>query len=179
MGKVTLPLLKLRELEARIQARSDAMRADHAFWPCAREPGCDHCCRTLPRLPVVTKTEWENLSAAIDTLGAIERDLVRQRIRTIGTQAPLTCPLLDERGACSVYEARPIGCRTYGFYTERDAGLHCEKVTAAIEREGMKNAIVWGNGEAVAHDLAPLGEAKSLDAWLREDDGGRQLCRED
>lgn len=78
--------------------------------------------------------------------------------------------MLDEtRGACRVYEARPVACRTYGFYTERDAGLHCRKVSAAVREHDAEQRVVWGNGEAIAYDLRDLGEPRPVDAWLRDD----------
>ncbi len=77
--------------------------------------------------------------------------------------------MLDEdRGACTVYAARPIACRTYGFYTERDAGLHCDRVTRAVEAHASDGSppILWGNGEAIAEDMRTLGELASLAEWM-------------
>ena len=152
----------LHVLDGRIAARAGATRAEHPWWPCA--DGCDHCCRSLARLPEITRAEWERLSPAIDALS--DRDVVRARIRAAPRSGPVTCPMLDrEHGSCRVYDARPIACRTYGFYTERDGGLHCHLVTRAIEGH---DDVVWGNGEAVARDLDALGEKQTLDRWLDE-----------
>lgn len=75
--------------------------------------------------------------------------------------------MLDrERGSCLVYAARPVACRTYGFYTERDGGLHCQEVGHAVERNDAASAVVWGNGEAVADDLKAFGETASLREWM-------------
>lgn len=160
----------LHTLDARIEARSCATSETHAFWPCAK--GCDDCCRSLPHLPNVTRAEWERLRHALATLP--DAEAVRAIIRRGGeTRSGKTvCPLLDQvAGACRVYEARPISCRTYGYYTEWDAGLHCDKVTRAVREHEADGAVTWGNGEAIAQDLRALGETKRIDAWLRDDDG--------
>jgi Fe-S-cluster containining protein len=155
--------VSLAVLDALVEERAARTRAEHPWWPCAE--GCDTCCRSLPTQPVVTRDEWERLSAAIDTLSTPVRDRVRARIRDGHVTPSRVCPMLDEaRGACLVYDARPVACRTYGFYAERDAGLHCEKVTRAVAEQGAD--VVWGNGEAVAAELRGLGEARTLGAWL-------------
>jgi uncharacterized protein len=158
--RVALPLL-----DAEIDARVSSLRDAHAYWPC--KEGCDLCCRSLPHLPTISKVEWLRLSTAIEALPLEVRDAVYERARLAPATGPLTCPLLErERGACLVYDARPIACRTYGYYAERDAGLHCERVTAAISEHGESEAIVWGNGEAIATAMRSHGEPVSLAEWM-------------
>jgi uncharacterized protein len=162
MTRVSLPLL-----DRRIEARARATREAHAYWPCAE--GCDLCCRSLPHLPTIAREEWQRVWEALAALADGEReDVVARTLAAAGRQGPLTCPLLDARGACRVYDARPIACRTYGFYTERDAGLHCDLVTRTIDERGIADAVVWGNGEAVLREMRALGEPVALDVWLRE-----------
>ena len=164
--KRTLPVLGA--LHVRIAARSASLRDEYPFWPCAE--GCDHCCRTLPSLPVVTAAEWQALREALTALPGPERADVERRILDANGKGPLPCPLLDEkRGMCRVYEARPIVCRTYGFYTDWDAGLYCHKVATAVAQNGAAETVVWGNGEAISYDMKELGETRTLDAWLREE----------
>jgi Fe-S-cluster containining protein len=119
----------------------------------------------------VTKTEWERLEPALS-------DAQKERLRSPIGPAPVTCPLLGDDGACTVYAVRPIACRTYGFYVgrvphtarapegraERDAGLHCAKVTEAVG----ETPVVWGNGEAIAQDLRAHGPERSLAERLRD-----------
>ena len=155
----------LTVLDARVEARAKATRDVHTWWPCAE--GCDHCCRSLPHLPTITKPEWERLRDAITALSAADRDEIASRTAAAPASGPLTCPMLDlERGSCLVYEARPIACRTYGFYTERDAGLHCNEVTRAVEQHAGEAPVVWGNGEAIADDMKPFGKVASLREWI-------------
>ena len=162
MPRVSLPLL-----DEAIDARARATREEHPFWPCA--VGCDACCRSLPHLPTIAAEEWARVWDAIATLeDDVRAGVIARTLAAAGATGPLTCPLLDgARGACRVYDARPIACRTYGFYTERDAGLHCERVTRAIDERGVQSAVVWGNGEAVLRERRARGEAVALDVWLR------------
>ena len=159
-ARLTLPVL-----DARIEARAKATRAEHPWWPCGE--GCDACCRSLPHLPTITRPEWDRLSEALAQLPAELQGNIRERTRALATATgPVTCPMLDrEAGSCLVYAARPIACRTYGFYTERDAGLHCDKVTRAVE-EKSRGAVLWGNGEAIADDMKLFGELASLAEWM-------------
>jgi Fe-S-cluster containining protein len=78
---------------------------------------------------------------------------------------PITCPLLDlATGACRVYEARPLACRTYGFYTSYDGGRWC----ARIEASGIAETVVVGNLDAFEQRMdAELGETASLLSWWR------------
>lgn len=160
-GPVTLPIL-----DARIEARATATRQAHPWWPCAK--GGDLCCRSLPHLPTITRAEWERLREALTALPPAVEEATRARTAEVsGAPAPITCPMLDrESGACLVYAARPIACRTYGFYTERDAGLHCSRVTTAVEENARDEPVVWGNGEAIADDMKRFGELASLEKWM-------------
>ena len=166
MGGATQPRVFLPVLDGRIEARARATREAHPFWPCAE--GCDACCRSLPHLPTITRAEWARLRDALLALPEPTRAEIVRRARA-PQATPVTCPMLDRtRGACLVYEARPIACRTYGFYTERDAGLHCEHVTRAIAEHGVADQVIWGNGEAIARELRPLGEPESLRELVEE-----------
>ena len=77
---------------------------------------------------------------------------------------PFTCALLDtESGACLVYEARPIECRTYGFYLERDGVLGCELIEALAAEPSN---VIWGNHEAVMVAQEEFGPLAPLYEWL-------------
>lgn len=99
----------------------------YAQWSC---PSSTECCRfgITGRQPYVTSIEVAALERArlqrgLPALTGTSRKRARQA-RT-GRALPITqdpdreqvCPLLDARQRCSVYEARPLGCRT--FYCER------------------------------------------------------------
>ena len=87
--------------------------------------GCDMCCRHLSLFPVEAvfiRFTMENVDEPISTL--IHKN-AHDRIED--PDGP--CPLLD-KGACLLYQARPIICRTHGLpvLVEGDGGLrvdHC------------------------------------------------------
>ncbi len=92
-------------------------------------------------------------------------DTARQRIlASASASRPVVCPLLDlASGACLVYDARPIACRAYGFYAERELVLGCRRIES-IGREVP--GILWGNHEALEDRIRSLGPAAELSEWL-------------
>ena len=70
--------------------------------------GCSDCCRHLSLFPV----EGAALAEAVETLPAAEADRIRCRARESAPDGP--CPLLED-GACLLYGARPLICRTHGM----------------------------------------------------------------
>ena len=70
--------------------------------------GCDGCCRHIAVFPV----EAAYLAKAVACLPAAEATAVRIRARNTPADGP--CPLLID-GACQVYAARPLICRTQGL----------------------------------------------------------------
>ena len=135
------------------------MIAGRGDWPCRR--GCDRCCRNLAAIPQLTRAEWERLRGRIRELPAA----VHARILELTDLRPVVCPLLDsDSGACLVYEQRPIACRAYGFYRERESGLYCPEIEAAVER-GEFDGVIWGNFESVR----PREEATSLLTWYQQE----------
>ena len=91
---------------------------------------------------------------------------IRERIEAATTLAPFTCPLLErETGACLVYDQRPVACRTYGFYVERDKGLYCGLIRERVER-GEVQDVIWGNQELVDRQLDTLGPRIGFREWF-------------
>ena len=87
--------------------------------------------------------------------------------------APITCPLLDlATGSCPVYAQRPVACRTYGFYVQRDLGLYCRDIESRVA-DGALADVVWGNHDAIDQRLAGLGESRALTDWLERWDSGK------
>ncbi|MBN8730406.1 MAG: YkgJ family cysteine cluster protein [Acidobacteria bacterium] len=153
---------ELRILQNEIDARASATVEAQPFWPCRR--GCDHCCRHLAGLPVVTPPEEELLREGIAALDEATRAGVAERFRVLGErpERPVVCPLLDEAtGACLVYEQRPVACRTYGFYVERDRGLYCGTIEGAVAA-GEYGDVVWGNQAGVEAKMAGWGRSRTL-----------------
>lgn len=146
-----------------VQARVESMIQARGDWPCRK--GCDDCCRRLASIPLVSRREWNEICSALDELPPDAANTARARIRdSAAASRPFTCPLLDrDSGACIVYSARPVECRTYGFYVERDRVLGCERIEA-VAAEAPE--VIWGNHETVGSDLRSLGDAAPLYEWL-------------
>lgn len=70
--------------------------------------GCDACCRHISLFPV----EAAALARALSRRCSGETGQVRRRARLALSEG--ACPLLQD-GACLLYEARPIICRTHGL----------------------------------------------------------------
>jgi Fe-S-cluster containining protein len=91
---------KVDELSRRIEDRfRDSIS-------CVR--GCDACCRHLTLFPV----EGAALALALKELDPDSADHIRSRARGALPDGP--CPLLKD-GACLLYRARPLICRTHGL----------------------------------------------------------------
>lgn len=168
MSEITaLPLL-YAEIEARVQA----IRTDHPEWLCAK--GCAGCCRRLAAVPQLTAAEWDLLQQGLAALAPQRLGEVRRNIEALsGAQSsPVTCPLLDRTtNACLVYAQRPVACRTYGFYVQRDLGLYCADIESSVAR-GELDDVVWGNHDRIDQRLAAIGEARALTEWFAREENG-------
>jgi len=102
----------LDELAA-LYAQADRLYAD---WSC---PGSTECCRfgVTGRQPYVTAIELSYLRHALASRGGALVPRRRALPITDDRRRERICPLLDRDGRCSVYAARPLGCRT--FYCDR------------------------------------------------------------
>ena len=98
------PLL-LEELRA-LYADADRL---YAGWSCESSTDCCHFGRT-GREPYVTTIELALIRDALRRAG-------RGRPKRSLPMADRPCELLTSEGRCSIYSARPLGCRT--FYCDR------------------------------------------------------------
>lgn len=154
---------RLYDIDRTIERRAGEIASSHSDWPCRQ--GCDDCCRRLASPPCISEAEWRRIRAALDRLPADAAAAARGRIAASArAERPVTCPLLDTAsGSCLVYDARPVACRAYGFYAERQYVLGCHRI------EGMAEAapdVVWGNHVALEDELAALGARAELREWL-------------
>lgn len=161
----------LAQLHADIDARVESIRGNRPDWLCGK--GCDGCCRRLADVPRLTAAEWallrEGLAAlaperlreiGLDVAALASQPLVIQHAR------PVVCPLLDRvSGVCPVYAQRPVACRTYGFYVQRELGLYCSDIESRVAA-GALTDVVWGNQDAIDRRLAGLGESLALTEWF-------------
>lgn len=161
MGSSSLQLI-----QEEVRVRTEGTTASRPDWPCRK--GCDECCRRLASVPVVTEEEWRALATAINELPSATAAVVRQRIRDSSSAGrPIVCPLLESHtGACLVYTARPVACRSYGFYVERDRVLGCSRIEAIADQA---SDVVWGNHVTLNERLQMLGPAMELYRWVDRD----------
>ncbi len=153
----------LYEIQKSVRARAEEIRSTHRDWPCRN--GCDDCCRRLASAPRISAAEWEPIAEALEALPAGTAERARRRIQdSASAPAPLVCPLLDtDSGTCLVYEARPVACRAYGFYAERESVLGCHRIESMA---AQSPDVIWGNHAALEQALASLGPAAELSEWL-------------
>jgi Fe-S-cluster containining protein len=156
----------LSRLHADIDARVQNISDNNSDWLCRM--GCDACCRRLADIPRLTAAEWNLLREALVMLPPEILLDIKQGIMawTEQTSRPLTCPMLNQsQGACRVYARRPVACRTYGFYVQRDKGLYCQEIEARVAA-GDWAAVVWGNHDTVDRQLNALGDSRDLTEWF-------------
>ncbi|MGJ0486347.1 MAG: YkgJ family cysteine cluster protein [Methylomicrobium sp.] len=157
---------RLAQLHADIEARVSAIRSDHPDWLCRM--GCDSCCRRLAEIPRLTAAEWDLLQEGLSTLPLELLQEIGREVAALTEQTsrPIVCPLLDRAvGACRVYAYRPVACRTYGFYVQRDQGLYCKDIESRIN-DGAWAEVVWGNQDVIDRRLRDLGESRELTDWF-------------
>ena len=163
----------LVQLHTEINARVQTIQGDHADWLCGK--GCDGCCRQLADIPRLTRAEWDLLREGLSALPPERLQEIRRNMAALSSSQsrPVICPLLDiSTGTCPVYAQRPVACRTYGFYVQRDLGLYCHDIEARVA-DGALAGVVWGNHDAIDRRLAGLGEARALTDWFERWDGGK------
>jgi Fe-S-cluster containining protein len=159
---------QLRILQDSIDARADSCQQAKPDWPCRK--GCDHCCRHLAGLPEASLSEWDTVTAAIREIPAEVRLEIAERILVLEqqferTERPYVCPFLDSQtGSCRVYLARPLACRTYGFFVRQGEGLYCSDIEQGVE-DGVYDAVTWGNISWVEAEEKALGPKMDLLTW--------------
>jgi uncharacterized protein len=156
----------LSQLHVDIDTRVQAIRGSRPDWLCGK--GCDSCCRRLAEEPQLTGTEWDLLREGLVALHPERLRTISRDIAVLAGQPPrpIVCPLLDQpSGACMVYAQRPVACRTYGFYVQRELGLYCQDIESRVA-DGTLADVVWGNHDAIDHRLGGLGEALTLTEWF-------------
>jgi Fe-S-cluster containining protein len=120
--------------------------ADQAFagWTC---PASTECCRfgVTGREPYVTSIEIALIRRAIAARGgakswkragslAPERDDAGKRSLPLAVDER-RCPMLTDAGRCSIYAARPLGCRTFFCDRASPAGRVRHREISALVRE--------------------------------------------
>ncbi|MFZ4654035.1 MAG: YkgJ family cysteine cluster protein [Methylococcus sp.] len=159
---------RLDQILLDVEQRVDSILTQRSDWLCRK--GCDGCCRRLAEPPQLTLPEWERIWHAFLELSEPLQRTIRARVETLRTQThgPFSCPFLQHHeGACMIYAARPVACRTYGFYRSRDQGLYCKDIQREVDHRALDD-VVWGNQDVVDLRLKGLGSTRSLPQWFRD-----------
>ncbi len=163
-----LKLNTLHQLHDDIAARVKTISDDNQDWLC--RIGCDGCCRRLAEIPRLTIEEWQWLKIGLAALPSDQLEDIKLDISSLAEQTsrPIICPMLNQtEGACRVYEHRPVACRTYGFYVQRELGLYCKDIEALVD-QGAYSEVVWGNHDTIDRRLNDLGETRDLTEWFAD-----------
>ena len=156
----------LFQIHTDIDERVRLIREGHPEWLCGK--GCDSCCRHLAEVPRLTAAEWEVLQEGLAALPPEQLEEIGRRMLALADNPsrPVVCPMLDRAtGACPVYLHRPVACRSYGFYIERNLGLYCGDIEALVAQGALPD-VVWGNQNAIDRRLGSLGESRPLTEWF-------------
>lgn len=94
------------------------------------EMGCSACCNQ--HLSVIV-TEFRRIAQAVLALPAEGRAALS--VRLDAGRADPRCPLLDDAGACRVYAARPMICRSHGLPIVVPAALAAADAAPAPGRD--------------------------------------------
>lgn len=110
--------------------------------------------------------EWASVEEGLRALADGAQREIRLRMDEV-QGPPYVCPFLDlEVGQCRIYEHRPLACRMFGFYVEREGGRYCEIIRDKVARSELRE-VVWGNHEAVEVVANRMGERVDLREWRK------------
>jgi Fe-S-cluster containining protein len=114
-------------------------------------PSSTECCRfgLTGREPYVTSVEVAALRRAVSRRGGWPSAKRRAVPMTTTAAAERTCPFLDALGRCSVYESRPLGCRTF----------YCSRATVTVRPGGAEQRELVNRLRDIASRHEPGGDA--------------------
>lgn len=151
-----------RNVYALIDELTAAVQADLPRSLCGA--GCGHCCamhralirvfrsewdvvhdhlvatRSESELSELVETFWERYTPYLPLLEHVQKGLESgEPLKPAASELPVSCPLLDVSGSCSVYPVRPAICRGYGLFSLEREGygwiFACKKQQQALEEQ--------------------------------------------
>jgi len=118
---------------------------------------CSRCCRHTPGYVFLSQADLGRLAAAVSLSGPEFRrrycrivDLGLARRLSLREKPNLDC-ILWENGGCSVYEARPVQCRSFPFWSA---------CVASEEQWLLHSKSCPGMGQGAVHSRA------EIEGWL-------------
>ncbi|WP_437766631.1 YkgJ family cysteine cluster protein [Sorangium sp. So ce281] len=188
-GAVSAAASALARAEALQAASAGAEPPDR---PIACRAGCATCCvsKVLVLAPEVLRiaahlraTRSQAELAALEERVRAADAATRGLSRLERAEAGVPCPLLDERGACSIHAVRPIVCAAWGSLDvaacERHFAAPASIPTAPMHRPSYEvaNAVLAGLGWAAKEqglDAAPLELIAALRIALERPNAGER-----
>ena len=155
--------------------------------------GCAYCCKE-GEFPL-SELEYINLMLFYTTLSSEKKGIINYQIQNLLNQKRqklYTCPFLVDN-SCSVYEARPLICRTFGLISYKDDGkpkmpfcidFGLNYANVCDEEKNLLVRFADDGTEPLAYNIDRrtlrgkdneemfdiyFGEDKALAEWLRED----------
>lgn len=128
-------------LVAKVEAFTSSVAARRARDLACGE-GCASCCEAWLSVSDVEAAALRGAIAQLppETRAELRARGAREQEREARGASQPRCAMLDERGACSVYDARPIVCRTQGHALRYPEGLIPR---AAITRKTNNGDVTW------------------------------------
>jgi Fe-S-cluster containining protein len=129
-----------------VLAEADRILEGHG---CSATAECCHFART-GREPSVTEAEWREIERAVLAQG--------RKLPGPPTDPDRTCSFLGADQRCTIYESRPLGCRSYFCHRHTGPG--------PVPREALASLVA--PLRELAETLAPDDPSpRPLSGWLR------------
>jgi Fe-S-cluster containining protein len=183
MQKTNEEVFHLREFYAELDAVSETLGEMYPWLPCRKN--CSSCCSRSVFL--VSELEAAYISSFMKDLPRRKQKEIKERARKNVSamrrksgyvnwgrvvaeckEEISTCPLLED-GACSLYEARPSICRSYGnFIFDGDGGIYACPIVELAVKGHAEEGVRLPSFNFVAKRQAEVlkGRVKPLSAWL-------------
>lgn len=117
---------------------------------------CSNCCRGKPGFVFLSKNDLTNLAEWFNlSLGSFVDSFCRKAVWRDGTSVVsliekenFDCVFWQDGKGCSVYEARPVQCKTYPFWKRVIADKNAWKVES-MECPGIGSGKLWSKDEVL------------------------------
>lgn len=97
-----------------VAVADEVLRSQERFVACRR--GCSHCCHMNVQISNIEAERLEERS------GRQKAKIIRPVRHEQDKFEGVRCPFLGGNGECTVYDARPLACRTHTSFGETDYG---------------------------------------------------------
>ena len=85
----------------------------------------------------------------LNIVGFLEKYWSKDRLAGIfgfREERPLRCPFLGQKNGCSIYEVRPLICRTYGVMNSRSIKRQVDRLVKEVSYEDLRSFAIRESG---------------------------------